>query len=577
MKEVSFWKPLNRRKPLRPKSPLRPRPFGFDPNPLRIKFPKNNLFDFKIYPARSKSELRLIDINPLGDKDKDGLMNWFDCKPGDKKRRDKINDNKGPKPETLRQIKEMQAAKKKEENEKVAGRLYGLVAHHGEKELAKLIKERDKERARVEKSLVKQRKQKLKQIAYELELKDKERKERERLERSPSILSEFGIQSLTSPGAFKPVPKKSEDEYKYVFKKEKDEKGKGKKGKWVRVNVTKEAEKKAIIRTQGGWLTGLATEPMKDISKAYRKVKEARAEQLTARSQGLSAEQLVAASGPSDLTFADKYERTAKVMKFAGKVAAVTPSAIKETIAYKPSKKAAEFGKGVQKGVAGVAKALFSTPLQSSGRGKGRPSGPSGKYFIEGNPVYEEQYQQYRSKQRALNRMSPSAAQSAPLTAEQIQSVEQLQLQQQTQLPMPEEMTQPEQMQMQMQMQRQMPVQAEMPMPTEDYLDVKGRQLQEQLNDNILKAPNFMKGELKATGGNILTPTGPQILDAPQVLKGQMRTLNRQNPQEFSEVKLSQRPQTNPMGSEFLDIELGSGKPVIRRRITEKFMTGEAL
>jgi hypothetical protein len=36
------------------------------------------------YPKRSMSEMRLIDKKPYGDKDKDGLMNWFDCKPKNK-------------------------------------------------------------------------------------------------------------------------------------------------------------------------------------------------------------------------------------------------------------------------------------------------------------------------------------------------------------------------------------------------------------------------------------------------------------------------------------------------------------
>jgi hypothetical protein len=38
------------------------------------------------YPKRSSRENRMIDNNPFGDKDKDKVMNWFDCKPLNKKK-----------------------------------------------------------------------------------------------------------------------------------------------------------------------------------------------------------------------------------------------------------------------------------------------------------------------------------------------------------------------------------------------------------------------------------------------------------------------------------------------------------
>lgn len=38
------------------------------------------------YPARTKSEWRLIDKNPFGDKDKDRVLNIFDCKPLNKRK-----------------------------------------------------------------------------------------------------------------------------------------------------------------------------------------------------------------------------------------------------------------------------------------------------------------------------------------------------------------------------------------------------------------------------------------------------------------------------------------------------------
>lgn len=45
----------------------------------------------RIYPPkRSRKELRLIRRNPYGDKDKDGVMNFFDCKPLNKNWQDVI-------------------------------------------------------------------------------------------------------------------------------------------------------------------------------------------------------------------------------------------------------------------------------------------------------------------------------------------------------------------------------------------------------------------------------------------------------------------------------------------------------
>lgn len=53
-------------------------------SPSKFKSPSFkplNIINPKSYPARTKQEWRLIDRKPYGDKDKDKLMNWFDCKP----------------------------------------------------------------------------------------------------------------------------------------------------------------------------------------------------------------------------------------------------------------------------------------------------------------------------------------------------------------------------------------------------------------------------------------------------------------------------------------------------------------
>ena len=228
----------------------------------------------------------------------------------------------------------------------------------------------------------------------------------------------------------------------------------------------------------------------------------------------------------------------------------------------------------------------------SEPRGRGRPPGPSGEYKIGGRPVYEGEFQQYASKQAALNRMSPSEQQSATLNPEYVAYMKAQKAAErgETQTVMTEDgmpmegipqanqnegypsmgssMMQTGQQQVEMQQKRAYN------RATPD--EIKTAQYQAQAADNPLMAPNFMRGELKATGGSLLTPIGPSILEAPQVFKGEMRNVTQQDPNQ-GEVKLGERPQTNAQGSEFLEIEIGSGKPVIRRRISEKWMDGRAL
>ena len=70
MKVVSFWNPQKKSK-----KKVRSKPISF--------IPKTNLF-----PVRSTKENRLIRKDPWGDADKDGVKNWFDCKPLDRKRQE---------------------------------------------------------------------------------------------------------------------------------------------------------------------------------------------------------------------------------------------------------------------------------------------------------------------------------------------------------------------------------------------------------------------------------------------------------------------------------------------------------
>ena len=64
MKVVNFWKPV--------KSNRKAKSISF--------------INLSKFPKRSRTELKLIRKNPFGDRDKDKLMNFFDCKPLNKKK-----------------------------------------------------------------------------------------------------------------------------------------------------------------------------------------------------------------------------------------------------------------------------------------------------------------------------------------------------------------------------------------------------------------------------------------------------------------------------------------------------------
>lgn len=221
---------------------------------------------------------------------------------------------------------------------------------------------------------------------------------------------------------------------------------------------------------------------------------------------------------------------------------------------------------------------------------RGRPRGPSGKYMIEGKPVFEEEYQKWAMEQRAKNRILPSVQQQSPLTQsqaipgsmpEQEQPMPQLTDEELAQLTPEEQQMMSEQMQIKEGEHSAIGLASPVERPQQvqrgpSIEEIKEAQHVLQYQDNILKAPNIMRGELHATGGSLLTPTGPQIMDAPNPFKGELRKMGTQKG-DTSEVKLGERPQTNPYGDEYIDIELGSNRPVLKRRPREKWMTGEAL
>lgn len=76
IKPVSFWKPIA----IKPARQTKIKPISF----FRSKFTQP--VNIKKYNSRTKRETRLIDRNPWGDKDRDGVVNWFDCKPLNRKK-----------------------------------------------------------------------------------------------------------------------------------------------------------------------------------------------------------------------------------------------------------------------------------------------------------------------------------------------------------------------------------------------------------------------------------------------------------------------------------------------------------
>ena len=48
--------------------------------------------NLKQYSSRTKQEIKLIDKNPWGDKDRDKVPNIFDCKPLNKNKQDKMTE-----------------------------------------------------------------------------------------------------------------------------------------------------------------------------------------------------------------------------------------------------------------------------------------------------------------------------------------------------------------------------------------------------------------------------------------------------------------------------------------------------
>jgi len=179
----------------------------------------------------------------------------------------------------------------------------------------------------------------------------------------------------------------------------------------------------------------------------------------------------------------------------------------------------------------------------------GRPKGPSGKYQIPGKgPVYEHEYKKWLTKQRALARIK--AEQSAGIPQQDIsEAPETLEAEEyaseEVEEPQPTQLT-PEQIQ-RLQQIRQMrqAQQVQQPQPQRVSSQTAGGPVQ----DHILNAPNIARGELRAN----------------------------QSGKSISSTHLGERPQVNPRGEYYTNIDPMTGKQIMQKRVSEKFATGEAL
>jgi hypothetical protein len=180
----------------------------------------------------------------------------------------------------------------------------------------------------------------------------------------------------------------------------------------------------------------------------------------------------------------------------------------------------------------------------------GRPRGAlSGGYYIPGKGAVDvREWRKWTAKQRKLKRMmTPQQA------SEQYAKSQSYQESYPQEVPSETEGYQPT-LQMEQERIRQMQIermqQVQSPYQENQLTREPGVRLATEQSQNILNAPNIMRGEMTKVVSGI---------------------------NEKPIINLPQRPVTNPNGSEFIEIDPASGRPMVRRRITEKWMSGEAL
>lgn len=215
-----------------------------------------------------------------------------------------------------------------------------------------------------------------------------------------------------------------------------------------------------------------------------------------------------------------------------------------------------------------------TVPSAASSKNKGRrgrPAGPSGRYFIPGvGPVGVYQYRAWLANQRRLRSLrGDESVQQMQTQAKQVYMPEGIPAEQAAYA---QEVPAYQFNQIRGQ---DIPRQPKLirPSGTGNLVQQQEIQLQMQQADNILLAPQFMKGQLTNTGADILSDKGrPNILQAPNAFLGQLRNLQARNP-----VELGEKPITNPYGDYFTTIDPITGNAIIQRRVKEKWLTGEAL
>lgn len=177
---------------------------------------------------------------------------------------------------------------------------------------------------------------------------------------------------------------------------------------------------------------------------------------------------------------------------------------------------------------------------RSSTATRRRPGRPRGtyKYAIEGKPVDVFTWRRYMSRRRAMERLQMQQAMQSQAQQYQMMQPTQAELQDRALLQSQQVSYQPP-----VEMQRQV----EPPQATQLFSSrpVGGTILDADRQGNILKAPNIMRGELRNT-----QPRQP-VQGPDNVVK----------------------PVSNVQGDYYTDVDPLTGKPILRRRIRERWLS----
>ena len=190
--------------------------------------------------------------------------------------------------------------------------------------------------------------------------------------------------------------------------------------------------------------------------------------------------------------------------------------------------------------------------------GRGRPRG-SYKYFIPGKgKVSVFEYKKWLTQQRALARIK-AAENIKAIQAQQVEPLQDgvIQESQEGEYYPEEGMEEYEE-------------------PTQQIRQVpKVRQVYQQYQQYQQSPQQYqqpIQQQVQQRGQTVGGPVADHILNAPNIARGELR-----HGTQIPTVRLSERPQANPQGEMYTQIDPMSGRTIIHRRISEKFATGEAL